>query len=162
MSKCSEQWANAISVRLVSKLEGLLKREHQITKYGYNLNILKRTNMDRQPADSNGRSHLQSPSGRLKPKKRADGAIIAPSWWQRLWICSVYHISKIISQGMHDSGNIPVPVWFASEWPMLSHCRNSELYCTWYQLPQWLVRGPGTFHVKGRYWHMSENNMYSI
>ena len=58
----------------MSKLEGLLKSERQINKYGYNLNILKRTNMDRQPADSNGRSHLQSPSGRLKPKKREDGA----------------------------------------------------------------------------------------
>ena len=35
--------------------------------------------MDRKPADSNGRSYLQSPSGGLKPKKRADGAITAPS-----------------------------------------------------------------------------------
>ena len=82
-SNSSEQWANAFSdeqnFREVSKLEGLLKRERQITKCGYNLNLLERTNMARKPVDSNGRSYLQSPSGGLKPKKRADGAITAPS-----------------------------------------------------------------------------------
>ena len=59
----------------MSKLKGLLKRERQITKCGYNLNLLERTNMARKPVDSNGRSYLQSPAGGLKPKKRADVAI---------------------------------------------------------------------------------------
>ena len=54
--------------RVVSQLEGLLRRKRQITKYGYNLNLLKRTNMDRKPADSNGRSYLQ-PFRRAETKK---------------------------------------------------------------------------------------------
>ena len=50
--------------RVVSNLEVLLGRERQITKYGYNLNILKRTNMDKKPADSNGRLYLQTKKAR--------------------------------------------------------------------------------------------------